>query len=238
MKKTKKVLLIILASIIGIIVVGFGSFLIYAGNPSEPLDDMYEAIESLDLSNVDIEDENDHISYTVSDPIKNIVFIPGGKVEAESYEYIAASLAVEGYNVTIVKPAFSLAILNPNQGSKFLSDELDNVVIGHSLGGTVASMFSSGDDRVTDMVFLASYPYQDVSDKNVLIITGENDLVLDFADVEASVDYLPSTTIYEEIIGGNHAQFGWYGLQNGDGDASITTINQQYQVITLILDFI
>ena len=133
---------------------------------------------------------------------------------------------------------FSLAILNPNQGTRFLSDELDNVVIGHSLGGTVASMFASGDDRVTDIVFLASYPYKDVSDKNVLIITGENDLVLDYADVEVSADYLPTISIYEEITGGNHAQFGWYGLQKGDGVASITTLDQQNQVISLIIGFI
>ena len=106
MKKIKKILLITLASFIGMIIIGFGSFLIYAGNPSKPLDDMYVAIESLDLSNIEVEDEKDHISYTVSDPINNIVFIPGGKVKAESYEYLAASLAVQGYNVTIVKPVF------------------------------------------------------------------------------------------------------------------------------------
>ena len=85
--------------------------------------------------------------------------------------------------MTIVKTLYNLAILTPNYDKKFLSDTLDNVIIGHSLGGTVASIFGAGDPHITTMVFLASYPIKDVSDKRILIITG------DYKITEALLEY-------------------------------------------------
>jgi hypothetical protein len=41
-----------------------------------------------------------------------------------------------------------------------------------------------------------------------------------------------------EIAGGNHAQFGWYGTQSLDGEATIDTKTQQDIIITQIIDFI
>jgi hypothetical protein len=41
-----------------------------------------------------------------------------------------------------------------------------------------------------------------------------------------------------EILGGNHGQFGWYGPQSGDGEATIDTKTQQDIIITQIIDFI
>lgn len=221
-----------------IVVVLIGSLKIYTINSSEPLDEMYQAIDSMNTSNLTVEDKFDHISYQVESPKKNIVIIPGGKVEPKSYEYLAIRLANAGYDVTIVKTLFNLAILTPNYGSKFLSNDIDNVVIGHSLGGTVASMFSSGDDRVTDVIFLASYAIKDLKDKHVLTITGENDLVLDNEKLEEAKTYLPDDATFIEIPGANHAQFGWYGEQKGDGEATISTNTQQNAVIVLVLAFI
>ncbi|MBO7209393.1 MAG: hypothetical protein J6V44_00065, partial [Methanobrevibacter sp.] len=40
------------------------------------------------------------------------------------------------------------------------------------------------------------------------------------------------------INGGNHAQFGSYGIQSGDGVASISPENQREQTERAILDFI
>jgi hypothetical protein len=211
---------------------------VYTLDASTPLDEMYEAIEALDISGVQIEDKFDHVSYLNENPMKNIVFVPGGKVDPKSYLYLAINLVLEGYDVTIVKTVFDLAIITPNYGAKFLSKSIDNVVVGHSLGGTVASMFSSGNDLVDQIIFLASYPFKDVSDKESLLITAEFDGLLDLVEVESSKKYLNDETEYIEILGGNHAQFGWYGIQKGDEEASITTQVQQDLVIAYILAFI
>ncbi len=234
-KKTFKIILITITSLIlGLILVLF----IYTRNSYKPLDEMYQEIELLNIDDITVLDDFDQISYFVNDPIKNIVIVPGGKVKPESYQYLAIMLALEGYDVTIVKTVFNLAILTPNYGARFLKDDIDNVVIGHSLGGTVASLFSSGSDEVSDIIFLASYPISDVSDKNVLVLTGQNDEVLDTDKIEDNLDLLPDNILYKIIMGGNHAQFGWYGIQKGDGTATITTKKQQDIIVNQIIEFI
>lgn len=238
MKKTKKIFKILLITILSLGVGLTLALFIYTRNSYKPLDDMYEEINLLDANDINIVDDFDQISYFVDNPIKNIVIIPGGKVKPESYQYLAIKLALEGYDVTIVKTVFNLAILTPNYGARFLKDDMDNVVIGHSLGGTVASLFSSKADEVSDIIFLASYPISDVTDKNVLLMIGQFDEVLDKDSLDKSQDLLPDNSVTYEIIGGNHAQFGWYGIQKGDGTATIATKEQQDIIIDQIIEFI
>lgn len=234
MKILKRVTIII--SIIVLIL--FTSLAIYARNPYQSLEAMDIIINGLDDSTVTIIEDRDEISYNVSNPLKQIVFIPGGLVEPDSYKYLAIKLALEGYNVTIVKTIFNLPILTPNSSHKFLSNELDNIIIGHSLGGVVGSLVSSNNDLVDSVILLGSYPIKDLSDKKVLIITAEHDDGMDPDKFEASLKYLNEDAVLYNIEGGNHAQFGWYGPQKGDGNATITTLEQQNIVINIIIDFI
>lgn len=221
------------------LVIGVLIFLsLYSNNAYVPIAEQATAIDALDTTMVTRTDASTSIQFTVDNPIRQIVFLPGGLVEAESYEYLAYSLAIEGYNVTIFKPFFNLAIITPNYAKRFLSDDLDNVVIGHSLGGTVASLLASGRDSISTVIFLASYPIQDLTDKEVLLITAEFDGLLDMQAVEDSVIDVPEDTVYYNIIGGNHAQFGWYGEQLDDNTATITTQEQQDLIIEQILLFL
>lgn len=233
--KTLKITFIVILSIFVLSILGL---FIYTRDSYEPLEAMTDEIDTLDLANIQVINDFDQISYFVEQPKKNIVIVPGGKVKPESYQYLAVKLALSSYDVTIVKTVFNLAIITPNYGARFLKDGIENVVIGHSLGGTVASMFSHNDDRVSDIILLASYPISDVSDKNVLLITGQFDTVLDIDDVNQSASLLPDDVIMYEITGGNHAQFGWYGPQYLDGEASIDTKTQQDIIVDQIIDFI
>ena len=238
MRKTLKILKITMITILSLFLVSILGLFIYTMDSYKPLQEMYDEINLLDLEGIEKINDFDQISYFVNQPKKNIVIIPGGKVKPESYEYLASQLARSGYDVTIVKTLFNLAILTPNYGARFLKDNIENVVIGHSLGGTVGSLFSQGDERISDIVFLASYPISDVSDKEVLIITGEFDFVLDMISLEDSLNLLPEDYVLYEILGGNHAQFGWYGPQKNDGTPTISTKIQQDIIIDQILDFI
>lgn len=238
MKKALKIVNIIVIVLLSLFAVTTAGLAIYSLDSSLPLPAMNEEIELLNLEGIEFVKDNDQISYFVEAPKKNVLFIPGGKVEPESYQYLAVKLALEGYDVTIIKALFNLAILTPGYGKYFLDNELENVVIGHSLGGTVASFFSSGDDRVNDIVFLASYPIADVTDKHVLLMTAEFDQVLDRNSLEKYMKYLPSNYASYQIEGGNHAQFGWYGAQKGDGVATIETKIQQDAIIEQVLMFI
>jgi hypothetical protein len=87
------------------------------------------------------------------------------------------------------------------------------------------------------VAFWASYPGtgDDLSttDLKGLSTYGSNDQVLDRDNFNATVSLLPHGTIMQVIQGGNHAQFGNYGLQPGDGIATISAADQQRQAAAL-----
>lgn len=228
--------MIVLASFFFLIVVGL---FIYSSQSYEALQEMRDEIEYLPLSEVTFSEDHNTINYTISDPLANIIFVPGGLVEPDSYQFLAARLAMEGYNVTIVKVAFNLAILTPNKASRYIVDDLDNIIIGHSLGGVVASMVAAKQEGISKIIMLGSYPIADISSIDSLMITAEHDDGMDPIKFNDSLIYVSETnnTILD-IEGGNHAQFGWYGPQKGDGEAEISTLLQQEIVIQQILDFL
>jgi hypothetical protein len=61
----------------------------------------------------------------------------------------------------------------------------------------------------------------------VLTIYGSEDGVLNMKNMEEGRKYLPDHAEEYVIEGGNHAQFGNYGEQKGDGIASISHSEQQ-----------
>lgn len=226
MKRAKKYLKIFAFIIVFLI----GFLLVYSYGP-------YEADKTMDdyillSNNVDIDEDFDEITYKVIDPKANIVIIPGGKVKADAYKYMANSLALEGYNVTIYKPILNLSILAGNYPKRFLDEDLDNIIIGHSLGGVTASNIASKVD-VYALVLLGSYSTKDISDTNVLSIVAENDLVLNMKNYNENKALLGDFT-EKTIIGGNHSQFGFYSNQNKDGEATISIKEQQDVIVGFI----
>jgi hypothetical protein len=49
---------------------------------------------------------------------------------------------------------------------------------------------------------------------------------------------LPPDATIVVIEGGNHAQFGYYGIQTGDGKATISREDQQAQIVSATLDWL
>jgi dienelactone hydrolase len=115
------------------------------------------------------------------------------------------------------------------------------VVAGHSLGGAMAASFIAGDpEQVEGLALWASFPaggspLTDRTELAVSSISGSLDGLATPADIEASRSLLPPQTEFVEIQGGNHAQFGWYGAQNGDNPATITREEQQAQTVAATL---
>ena len=112
MKKLLRVFKNVVMSISILAIVFIMGLFIYTRGSYKPLDKMYDEIEQLDLSNIEVIDDFDQISYVVDQPKKNVIIVPGGKVKPESYQYLAASLALSGYNVTIVKTLFNFSHFN------------------------------------------------------------------------------------------------------------------------------
>jgi hypothetical protein len=65
----------------------------------------------------------------------------------------------------------------------------------------------------------------------VTSISGTRDGLATPDKIAASRTLLPPETLWVAMEGGNHAQFGWYGLQPGDNGATISREEQQEQLV-------
>jgi pimeloyl-ACP methyl ester carboxylesterase len=173
-------------------------------------------------------------------------------------------LVEKGITVIILKVSANLAIL---ETSKALSipeafpEILSWYVGGHSLGGIAALAAINNEPELFEgLVLMGSFPSEAFAiqdwDRQVLSLYGEHDALATIEDIEANKVFLPtamdiddlndfedlqvnsSVTIYYMIEGGNHAQFGAYGPQEGDGTATISTAEQHNEVSTAITNFI
>ncbi len=161
-------------------------------------------------------------------------FYPGAKVPPEAYAWLAHGLAAAGYQSFILKVPFNFAILDTNAARRIIAAHPETsrwVFAGHSLGGVAAAMFAKANPlRTAGLVFLASYPSGSTNlaaaGFPVSSISASNDLLATPQKIAAAKKLLPSDTTYSVIDGGNHAGFGDYGPQNGDG---VSTISPQAQ---------
>lgn len=174
-----------------------------------------------------------------------IVLYPGAKVDPHAYVPLAEKLAWRGYLCVVVKSPFNLAFFDIDAAARIMDDYDDAVswwVSGHSLGGVAAAQFASGHaEDVEGIVFLASYSAADLSGERLpaLTLVGSEDEVVDWNALESSFANLPER--YRSAIvleGGNHAGFGSYGPQKGDGGASISSDEQQEETADAIAAFI
>lgn len=160
---------------------------------------------------------------------EGLVFIPGARVDPFAYaRNLAGVVGDAGVTVVITKPTLNLAFFDSRPLSAFTAaapEVTDWAVGGHSLGGVRACQLAAagGDVEITGLVLLGSYCANDVSDSglDVLSVSGSNDGLTTPADVEANADLLPADATFVELDGGNHADFGDYGVQPGDGESTL-----------------
>lgn len=175
-----------------------------------------------------------------------IVLYPGALVEPLSYAYYANELSKQGYLVGIPEVMFSLSILENDKADEFIQehDEIESwYVAGHSMGGVSATMYANNNqDKVDGVILLASYPSSSTdlsnTELNVLSIYAEHDGLSTEDKIQDKISNLPTETIYIQIEGGNHAQFGMYGEQSGDGEATVSAIEQQNEILSKTLLFL
>ncbi|MDY4737636.1 alpha/beta hydrolase, partial [Terrisporobacter sp.] len=97
------------------------------------------------------------------------------------------------------------------------------------LGGVMASKYASTHKNIKALALYASYPSGDeLKDSNIEVVSiyGSKDGVVNKENLDESKENLPDGSEFIEIKGGNHSQFGDYGLQNGDNKATISEEKQ------------
>ena len=232
MKKGFKTALIILGAVLLLGVVGF---ITWGLTPLGPASEALAALES--NANVTVQDTGDFIVFTPAShtPITGFIFYPGAHVDCRSYAPIAQEIARHGYRVSLVRMPLSLAVFGSTKADEVITTYPDMrywVIGGHSMGGSMAASYAKAHtDTIQGLALWASYPAtsDDLSSTSLkgLSTYGSNDQVLNGDNFNATLALLPPGTIIQVIEGGNHAQFGNYGLQPGDGTATISAADQQ-----------
>ena len=224
-RKIKKGLLIALAVFLVIAVV-FG---LYAG-------DYYhaelEAIQELSLE-VEYEKmerlEDGSLVFCPAEYDSAVIFYPGGKVEALAYIPLMEHCAREGVLAVLMPMPFNLAVLAKDAAAS-IPEQFPEVehwyMAGHSLGGSMAASFAAENTAwVEGLILLAAYSTEPL-EIPVLSIRGSEDRVLNMEKYEKYRTNLPADLEEHILEGGNHAGFGFYGPQEGDGTATISSREQ------------
>jgi hypothetical protein len=178
-------------------------------------------------------------------PSVGYVLYPGGRVRAEAYAPLARAIAEQGYLVAIVYAPLNLAFFSLDAASDVIA-RYPNIarwaVGGHSLGGVAAAIYAENHPNVAGLVLMASYPANDALARSdalrVLSLYATQDGLASVDTVLSSAKSLPTGAQFVAIEGGNHAQFGWYGAQDGDKPASISRAEQMAQVVSATLDLL
>lgn len=167
-----------------------------------------------------------------------LIFYPGAKIEYISYLPMLSHLSQRGIDCFLIQMPFNLAFLGTDLAGDVISDsDYEHYYIsGHSLGGAMASEYANRSDRISGLILFGAYPSGKISTP-VLSIYGSNDGILNLETYNESRPLMDNLT--EVIIpGANHVQFGDYGSQPMDGNATISPEKQQNKSIDEMVDFI
>jgi len=226
-----RVVLLSVAVLLVIVVVGF---LIWANTgimqaekgPLEKVRSNHPAVSITELDNAVV------MAPTGTASGVGLVFIPGAKVAADAYLYkLSGAVAQDGLTVVITKPILNLAFFDQRALSDFKSDVrgIDSWYVGgHSLGGVRACQYAD-QPKVTGLILFGSYCANDLSAKKlaVLSIGGSNDGLSTPSKIKDAATLLPANATFVQIPRSNHARFGDYGVQAGDGTATVSTSRVQ-----------
>lgn len=179
---------------------------------------------------------SDHVVVTADGSSETaLIFYPGAKVEYTAYLPILKEItARSGMSSFLVKMPFNLAIFDQDAADDIM-EEYPAVshwyVGGHSMGGAMASDYASNNpEKVQGLVLLGAYLYGSYPEDRTLTVYGDLN-----TSVAEKVDYTENVIVIE---GGNHAQFGNYGRQRGDPEATVSVREQQSITADAVADFL
>jgi hypothetical protein len=156
---------------------------------------------------------------------RGILYFPGARVNPYSYLHPFVDVVAEGATLVVVDPLFHMALLDPRDVDDLTQDFpgiTHWVVAGHSLGGVKACLMVDN-PAVRGLVLFASYCASDIRRSEVLVIqvVADQDLLITPQQREDSRPFLPDARKIVTLTGANHASFGTYGPQPGDGMSTL-----------------
>jgi pimeloyl-ACP methyl ester carboxylesterase len=216
--------------------------------------DVDESVFATDAT-VSVSRDGGQLSFAPAGSVSRagVLFFPGARVAPEAYAPLARTLARDGYRVVLVSLPLRLAPTKASVDGVMAAAlrVVDGdpairhwIAAGHSKGGKLAACLAHAHpERLAGLVLmgtshpaaacdLAAFPHP------VTKLVATRDGLASPDEVAANARYLPSTTRWVRIAGGNHAQFGYYRYQLGDHAAAISRAAQQDAVVAAMLEML
>ena len=224
-----------------ILLISVISIFFYLRGAYQPNDDALEQLRSDDL--ITVRQEDGQTVFAPKEATTGFIFYPGANVEHTAYAPMAAWMAREGIFCVLVDSPLNHAFMDVDAADDIIAanPQITNWYVGgHSLGGAMAAKYADQNaDKLEGLILLASYSTEDLTDTDLkaLTIYGDRDKVLNLKKYDKNLSNLPEGC--EEIVipGGNHAYFGSYGDQKGDGISNISSYVQTKITAEHILEF-
>lgn len=229
-----------LVTVAVILFAGVAAFAIYASDYYRDADTTRKNLVS--SAALPVAQGDGYLAFGDPNAATGIVLYPGAKVEYSAYAPLMRFVAEHGYLAVAVEMPFNFAFFDIDAADRVRAayPQVDTWWIGgHSLGGSMAAQYAADhadDVAIEGLVLLGAYTASDLSDADLGAVTvyGSNDLILDRDKLAEGATKLPEGAKTVVIEGGNHAGFGDYGPQKGDGEATLPPDDQQKQTADVL----
>jgi hypothetical protein len=235
------VLALLLASVVGFLVY---ASMVYTAEPAA-------LAEVTSNTRITVTETHDTVTLTPAAGATGdgIVFFAGAKVDPAAYAPTFTELVEAGVTVVIVRPILGFAIMEFRPLATFTAAApgvTNWMVGGHSLGGVRACQYAADastnpdpDPAITGVILFGSYCATDISEADVpvLSLAGSADGLSTPNKIADAASLVPADATFVEIEGANHASFGAYGAQRGDGVATATDESVRSAISAAILGF-
>ena len=242
-----------------------GVVIVYFGMSYQPGDTAAAALE--DTGSVQVTETEEYFLFDGAGTEDALVFYPGARVEAAAYSPLMMRLAENGTDCFLCRMKYNFAMLDAEAAEDVRAAAGNNsyrrwYLGGHSLGGVTAAGLVTQDeaaDETSDageddadtaadadkspawdgIVLLAAYPTAPITVPAILIY-GTNDGIVEPEEYGRIVEngLWPEDFTEVRLEGGNHAQFGDYGEQNGDNKAEMSFDEQLDKTAAAITEWI
>ena len=180
-----------------------------------------------------------------------LVFLCGSGVNARAYAPLLRPVAEAGYRVVVIKLPWRFAPLDSHKDEAVrrahaaiaAHPDTSWVIAGHSLGAALATRVAGREPAAARAMVLIGTTHPKELDLSALSIPvakvyGSNDGVAPPERMFANRRLLPEHAKWIEVRGGNHSQFGHYGHQLFDGEATIGREEQQAVTRSVLLEML
>jgi len=173
-----------------------------------------------------------------------LLFYPWAKVDPEAYIYKLWNIAL-AHRLTVIidKPLFGLQIFGINNADSVTGENL--IIAWHSLWWAMACEYTKNHpERIKALILMWAYCNSDISALTwlrTLSFAASQDGLISLEEMKTYTKYFPTGHIFSILTWATHAQYGNYGLQDGDGISTIsddTVLQQISDEIGLFLDTI